>query len=279
MGEPGGSYAEYAIAWDYTTFHIPASISFEGTFLALVEAFGEPLTHIIEAATIPLAALTAVMALYHNLKLPTPWSPATAPLPLVVYGASTAVGAFALKLAKNSNIHPIIAIAGNGKDYVETLVDRSKGDIVVDYREGNDAMISQIRNHLKKGGYGEPQHGLDPGIGVHSKKVLDEIVAADGAINLVLPSNWSTVSAVKTTTSVGISHGADRATWEGNASNLAFVFSRWFTRGLQLGNFQGHPFEIRSNGLEGVEQALKDLKDGKASAVKYVFRIRDTPSI
>jgi hypothetical protein len=31
--------------------------------------------------------------------------------------------------------------------------------------------------------------------------------------------------------------------------------------------------------LEGVEEALKDLKAGKASAIKYIFRIADTPGV
>jgi NADPH:quinone reductase-like Zn-dependent oxidoreductase len=30
MGAPGGSYAEYALAWDWTTFHIPETTGFEG---------------------------------------------------------------------------------------------------------------------------------------------------------------------------------------------------------------------------------------------------------
>lgn len=30
IGAPGGSYAEYAVAWGHTTFHIPKTISFEG---------------------------------------------------------------------------------------------------------------------------------------------------------------------------------------------------------------------------------------------------------
>jgi NADPH2:quinone reductase len=30
MLEPHGSYAEYAISWQHTTFHIPKSTSFEG---------------------------------------------------------------------------------------------------------------------------------------------------------------------------------------------------------------------------------------------------------
>ena len=32
IGAPGGSYAEYAVAWDHTTFHIPDKTSFEGGF-------------------------------------------------------------------------------------------------------------------------------------------------------------------------------------------------------------------------------------------------------
>ena len=30
MGTAGGSYAEYAISWQHTCFHIPKQISFEG---------------------------------------------------------------------------------------------------------------------------------------------------------------------------------------------------------------------------------------------------------
>lgn len=32
MVTPGGSYAEYAIAWQHTTVHLPKQISFEGRF-------------------------------------------------------------------------------------------------------------------------------------------------------------------------------------------------------------------------------------------------------
>lgn len=30
MRTPGGSYAEYAVAWAHTTFHLPKETSFEG---------------------------------------------------------------------------------------------------------------------------------------------------------------------------------------------------------------------------------------------------------
>jgi NADPH:quinone reductase len=45
MMKPHGSFAEYAIAWEKSTFHIPEKTSFE------------------EAATIPLAAMTAAVGL------------------------------------------------------------------------------------------------------------------------------------------------------------------------------------------------------------------------
>ena len=74
--------------------------------------------------------------------------------------------------------------------YVESLIDKTKGDIVLDYRSGDDEVIRQVREHLQAGKYGELRHGLDPGIGEPSKKVPTDIVASDEAINLVLPSNF-----------------------------------------------------------------------------------------
>tara|TARA_R110002003_G_scaffold40_14_gene2779 strand:- start:2392 stop:3066 length:675 start_codon:yes stop_codon:yes gene_type:complete len=217
------------------------------------------------------------MALYRNLKLPPPWTPASKPIPFIVYGASSAVGSFALKLARNSNIHPIIAVAGNGSEYVKTLLDHSNGDVVIDYRQGPDETIRQIREHLQAGGFSQPRHGLDPGIGISSQRVLTEIVAPDGEINLVLPSNFDVGTTTKTVTTVGVIHNQDNGAYGLEVSDLSLVMCRWFTKALQQGKLEGHPFEVRPGGLEGVEQALQDLKDGKASAVKYVFRIADTP--
>lgn len=226
-----------------------------------------------------MAALTASVALFRHLKLPTPWNPATTPTPIVIYGASSSVGSFAIQLARNSNIHPIVAIAGKGAGHVQTLLNTDKGDVVFDYRDGADETVSRIRAHLKAGGYGEVRHGLDPGIGQPSQKVLTDVVARDGGINLVLPSNWDTGSITKTETTVGIIHNQTGDGYGVAGADLGLVTCRWFTKALQAGTFQGHPFEVRPGGLEGVGQALKDLKDGKNSAVKFVFKIADTPGL
>ena len=135
---PHGSYAEYALGEEHSTFFLPPHVSFE------------------DGATIPLAAMTAAIGLFCSLGLPEPWSQDKALRDrtnggVVVYGAASAVGAFAVKLLRKSDIHPIITIAGNGIQFVEGLIDREKGDAIVDYRNGNDAVVEGIRKSLTPG--------------------------------------------------------------------------------------------------------------------------------
>ncbi|KAL2869617.1 zinc-binding alcohol dehydrogenase family protein [Aspergillus lucknowensis] len=257
MLTPGGSYAEYALAWSHTTFHLPAHVSFE------------------EAATIPLAAMTAAVSLYANHRLPYPWLPATEPTPLVIYGASAAVGSFAIKLARNSNIHPIIAIAGKGAAYVETLLDRTKGDAVIDYRNGVEATVRAIKASLEKAGHAAAHHAIDAAIVPESADVLRQSIAAGGLIDFVLPNDFDVAPAKKTITAVGSVHNQVQCD---HHAELGYIFARYLTRALQDKSLRGHPSQIRQGGLAGVEDALKDLKAGRVSASKYIFRIADTPA-
>ena len=133
MMTPHGAFAEYAIAPYYTTFHIPNSTSFE------------------EAATIPLAAYTSVCALFQELEIPEPWSPIAKAAgkngtkrPLIVYGASTATGAYAIKLAAAANVHPIIAIGSKRSEFVNPFLDASKGDTLVGIRRDHDLFEEDI---------------------------------------------------------------------------------------------------------------------------------------
>ena len=60
------------------------------------------------------------------------------------------------------------------------------------------------------------------------------------------------------------------------SKDFAYVFFRLLARGLQEGWFTGHPHQVVSGGLGGVEVALANLKAGKVSATKFVFKIADT---
>ncbi|EXJ96193.1 hypothetical protein A1O1_01319 [Capronia coronata CBS 617.96] len=265
MQSRGGSYAEYAIAPEYSTFHIPSTTSFE------------------EAATIPLAAMTAALGLFVRLGLPEPWlanaHPDTLPKGgLVVYGAASAVGAYAVQLAVRASIHPIIAVAGKGIPFVQNMLHPSQGDVVVDYRQGNESVVDAIRAAVPKG------QKLEYAFDAVSEKekssyanicqVLDHDV---GRLTLVLPAAKDdpdmpgTVTTTLTMVNSVHAGGPDR--------DFGYAWLRLFEAGLKDGWFKPHPYQVVPGGLDGVEEALRNLKEGKASATKYVLRIAETKEL
>jgi len=266
MMTSGGSFAEYAVAWAHSTFFLPEKTSFE------------------EGAAIPLAAMTAVVGLYagDRLALPQPFAPATKPIPLLVYGASSAVGSYVIQLAKRSNLHPLICVSGRAQQHVESLIDRSKGDTIIDYRKGNEPVVQGIKDALK----GEKLQYAYDCVSEDEKsspqniaKVLDP---ATGKATFVLPpqGDWNgkfsafEKSVQQSLTMVGSVHGKNEAD-----RDLGYVYFRYFTKGLEAGWFRGQPQEIVPGGLSGVQSALERLKDGTVSAVKYVFKISDTEGV
>lgn len=87
-----------------------------------------------EAAILPLTVHTAASGLNLELGLPPPWLPETKAMPLIIWGAGSAVGADAVQLANRSNIHPLTCIAGESKAFVESMIDRTQGDTTLNYR-------------------------------------------------------------------------------------------------------------------------------------------------
>ncbi|EFX01231.1 groes-like alcohol dehydrogenase [Grosmannia clavigera kw1407] len=250
MKTPHGSFAEYAIAWAHTTMHIPATTTMEA------------------AAALPLAYMTAAIGLYADQRLPEPWIGAREPTPLIVYGAATAVGSYAVQLAARSNIHPIIAVAGSSAAHVETLLDRSRGDTIVDYRGGDEAAIAALRAAV---GSQKVFHAFDAVADHHSNYIVSQALQPTGTINVVLP--WVEhdnipASIRRVRTFVGAVHGKHK--------DFGYIYSRYLTRALEQGWLRPQPHEVQPGGLAGIQDALARLKAGKAHAVKYVFRIADT---
>ncbi|KAI1613617.1 NADPH2:quinone reductase, partial [Exophiala viscosa] len=261
MQAPGGSYAEYAISPEHTTFHIPANVSFE------------------DAAAIPLAAMTAAVGLFVQLGLPEPWVAAAHPekLPkggLVVYGAASAVGAYAVQLAKRAGIHPIIAVAGRGMSFVEGFLDSSKGDVVIDYRKGDEAVVEGIKNAIPQGAELEYAYDAVSEAAKSSFGNICKVLAPNGQFTTVLPTkdDPSIPKSVKTPlTMVGSVFTKDK--------DFGYAWYRLFELGLKDGWFKPHPHEVIQGGLNGIEEGLRNLKEGKVSATKYVFRISETEGL
>ena len=217
---------------------------------------------------------------YARLGLPEPWALVHAARPLteggvIVYGAASAVGAFVIKLLVRANVHPILAVAGNGIPFVESLIDKSKGDTIIDYRSGDEKVVEGLKAAIpsgkkclyaydatsEKGSYNNIVKALDP----------------EGHLTLVLPGkdyDGIPKSVKQTITMVGAVHGKPD-----DLSDLGFAWFRLFGQGLKEGWFSGHPHEVVPGGLGGVETGLLNLMNGKASAVKYVYRVEDTEGV
>ena len=233
--------------------------------------------------------MTSALGLYYHLRLPSPWTPTYKRTPLIVYGASSAVGAFAIKLAKLSNIHPIIAVAGAGAPFVESLIDRSKGDIIVDYRNGDSDVVAGIRYAVAQAGCDRVKYAFDATTASNSWTNIASALSPTGSITFVL-YDWKDKGLPETLkltqTDVGSVHdpidpGSSKAQagLVVGAKEFGLAWFRLLGLGLREGWMTPHRYQVVNGGLNGVGKALENLKAGKASAIKYVVRIRDTAGI
>jgi NADPH:quinone reductase len=259
-----GSFAEYSVAHDWTTFHIPHGVSFE------------------EAATIPVAGLTAAVALYCDMGLPTPWALTKDGIgrertPILIYGVTSAVGSFAAKYARLSGLGPIIGVAGRAGDFAKTLV-----DYVVDYRNGEDAVVAGVEDALAQENLGNKVPYVFDAISENGslEATLRFIDRKSGTVSTVLPprlfakdkGDFKYPPGVKEFNSV-------LPTVFSTHKDFGFLWSRYTSRLLEDGRLRPHPFEVIPGGMLGILVGLQKLRDGKASGVKYVYRIGDTKDI
>ncbi|KAF3392530.1 Protein TOXD [Penicillium rolfsii] len=275
MKAPHGAFAEYAIAPYYTTFHIPDSTSYE------------------EAATIPLAAYTSVCALFQELELPEPWSPlakaagkAGTKRPLIIYGASTATGAFAIKLAAAANIHPIITVGSKRSEFIKPFLDEGKGDVLVDYTTcpTEDELVLAIKDAIKRGGApdGRCWKAYDTVAQDKTIRLVTKVIAGppDDAGQRPKVTNVSLKTDFEgSDPSVDIvAHMVGQVHYEGENDKLIGVaWGAAFSRGLREGWLTGHPYVIGERGLESLSEGLNDLKSGKIRAQKFLTHPSKTP--
>jgi NADPH2:quinone reductase len=258
MDTPRGTYAEYTVCPKETVFHIPVSMSFE------------------EAATIPLTANTAAVGLFRNLSLPLPFSRSdtTPPTALIINGSGGAVGSFALKLAVlNPAISPIIAIASaNGAASKEL-----GAHVVLDYR--SRTIAADVQAAL--------------GEGKKATRILD-CVNSERSLAYLLPV---LDKQGKYTCTTGITPPQKKALeewggwfeqiWVGSVHEdkpaggkmFGAVMSTVLEELIAQGKFKGHNYAVVKDGLNGVKDALIDLRDRKGGNDKFVVRIGDTPGL
>ncbi|KAK0103495.1 hypothetical protein ONS95_005516 [Cadophora gregata] len=273
MFTPGGTYAEYALAPKYTVFKILDEMIFE------------------EAATIPLVITTAALSLFEIQGLPAPWSPPSTPLPptpLIIYGASSSLGSFAVKLAIASNIHPIISIHGVTIPSIAPLLDSSKGDTLISYLPSTNTMQSAVRTVL---GPLRAFHAIDCISDSKSKSwiPISQLLSPGGIISVVSGANSYTEAeipegVVVRYTYVGAVHewrykeGMPKQPDEKIVSGMKDFAGELF-EWLGKGEIRGHPWKVVDGGLRGVEEGLRLLKGGGSGGKKFVYRVGETEGL
>jgi NADPH2:quinone reductase len=269
LGTQHGSYAEYAIAYSWTAFHLDDNTSFE------------------EACTVPMASFMAAIGLFAMLKVTSgTWDvrKEKEERPLLVYGAASAVGAAVVRLAEIVGVHPVLCIAGRGIPFVEGLINRQKGDVVIDYRSGPENVLREIKQALgtrelefvfdavsEKGSQNnywpamDPEHGkVTFVLGGHREDIPPGIEQS----TTMAGSLWKELKPLGENDKLGMGVGG---------RDFDFAYSRLIGNWLQERRLKIHPFEVVDGGLRGLEAALKKLREGKSSATKFVVRISDTP--
>jgi len=180
----------------------------------------------------------------------------------------------------------MICIAGDGASLVEGLIDKSKGDVIIDYRAGDEAFVRDVKAALQ----GRPLlYALDA-VSEHGSylNIAQVLELHQGRIALALPGH-----AHKLPMHFHIYHMMAGGLWQklkgrkdGEAlGNLGIddggpEFARAYAANIGAmvrdGRLQPPPLEVIEGGLDhGLEKALKLLRAGKVHAKKLVVQVTE----
>lgn len=152
------------------------------------------------------------------------------------------------------------------------MIDRSKGDTVIDYRRGLEAVAEEIKASLKGA---KLEYAFDAVSEKGSYQTICRVLHhQSGKIALIISAQTYTgipKTIEKSVTMVGNVHE--------DLKDFGYVYSRYFIKGLEEGWFKAQPQQVIPGGLAGVQLGLENLKNGTASAVKYVFKVAYTPGV
>lgn len=261
-----GCFAEYAKVKADIQLKIPENLSFE------------------EAASWPTGINTTGQGMYgpDGLGLPQPEPEQQQQQPargekvsVLIYGGSTNTGLWAIQYAKLSGLCVITTCSEKNFEAVKAL----GADEVFDYRD--EKCGEKIREVTKDG----LKFAFDCVSEGNSMEICAKALSSDGSgtqYNALLPVEFPRKD-VKTSFTVGYSVNGEDFTFFGNyqpAKPQDFDFGkRWGTLAEKLltsGSIKAPATTIRKGGLQGVLEGLEDMKNGRISRQKLVYRIADS---
>ncbi|KAL2812766.1 hypothetical protein BJX63DRAFT_421633 [Aspergillus granulosus] len=238
-----GAFAEYIVAKGDIQIRIPDNLSFE------------------EAATLGVGITTVGQSLYQSLKLALPENPIKEPVPILIYGGSTATGSLAIQFAKLSGYTVLTTCSPNNFEFVKSL----GADAVFDYKDPNSA--AEIRKYTNN----NLQLVLDT-IAIQSTAAYcDHAISTEGGdytslLKVSIERENVNDRFTLGYTAVGEAFDFGPMHWPARPEDKAFAEEFWAIAEKLLadGKIKVHPPSVRPDGLKGVLDGLQLLKEDKA---------------
>ncbi|KAG9187567.1 hypothetical protein G6011_05438 [Alternaria panax] len=244
-----GAFAEHIKAKTGINFKIPDNMSFE------------------DASTLGAGITTVAQGLYQELGLPLPPAKVQEPTTILIYGGSTATGTLAIQYAKASGCEVIATSSPHNFDLLRKL----GADQVFNYKDADvGAQIRKATNDKLKLVFDCIAEGKAFEI------TAAAISSSGGHMSALLPPNDYPRSDVKASFTLAYTAlgEAFNETFGANQEHYEFGAKFWkqAEEWFSSGKIKAHPAEVR-NGLANIPQGLQDLKDGKVSGVKLVYKV------
>lgn len=222
-----------------------------------------------DASTLGVGITTVGQGLYQALGLPLPPAKVSEPTPVLIYGASTATGTLAIQFAKLSGAEVYATASPHNFDLLKQL----GADHLFDYKdtECGKKIREASNNKLKLAFDCIAEHGSE-------KICCDAIGSEGGQYSGLLPGPLKEFPRkdVKSGWTFAYTALGEKFSDDVPADPEHYEFGSKFWKATEelfnSGKIKAHPTLVK-DGLEGIPQGLKDLKDGTVSGKKLVYRV------
>ncbi|RMZ46653.1 alcohol dehydrogenase [Aspergillus flavus] len=201
--------------------------------------------------------IATTFGVFKSLGFPFP-IPEVAPVEKVlVWGAASAVGAFAVQLLKASHMEVIAVCSAKKFDYIRNL----GASHVIDYH-GTDvaAQLREQRIRVKK--------AFDSISSLETCNACLDIVGEGGTV-----ADVQFLEALRRP-GIGMEHiNVVDILGEAQTPLLSPLINDWVPNGLVAGILKGVQYQIYSGGLNSIDQAIRDHRDGKIAGKAVITGI------
>ncbi|KAK1634532.1 chaperonin 10-like protein [Colletotrichum phormii] len=249
-----GGYSEYILADDNISFHVPKNISPE------------------EAATLPLASMTAWLVLFSQECLAIPREDGSK-TSVLVWGGSSSAGLYAIQIAAMQGLNVVTTCSPRHFDLVKSLGAKH----VFNYHD--DDVIESIKRTTPGLKYVFDTIGNRSSSGLASQAIDEN----GGRLCTVRPGKANTEDVTKQTTVTDVlvwtaflkDHQYAQFKWPASEEDhkLGTEFYEKLPGWVEAGKFQPNKPKVIFGGLDGVEKGFQAYRSGAISGEKVVYKL------